>query len=76
MTTYTAAELRYWIGFFAAIQVGSHYLWGTAGNTLTRGPSGELMSNPDGFTTVKRRTAIGLKPVNRPAAGAKTHRGA
>jgi hypothetical protein len=61
MASVSVADMRDWVAIYASLQKGSHYLWGTAGNTLTRGSSGELNGVQDGFTSVKRCTAFGLK---------------
>lgn len=60
-------QMRAYIAYFAAVQVGSHYLWGTAGNTIGSDANGKATANNDSFTSVKRYAARPLPPPEQGA---------
>ncbi|MDB5413998.1 MAG: hypothetical protein JWR10_2333 [Rubritepida sp.] len=62
-----ATQVRGFVAYLAAMQIGSHYLWGTAGNSIGTNAGGKLVANNDSFTSVKRGAA---QPLPVPAKGA------
>ena len=75
ITAQELLEFRQRAAVFAAVFEGCHYLWGTAGNTFSKAADGSLKANGDGYTSIKRRTALPLAqaaalPQGAPAASA------